>query len=333
MDWTTEVVFQPPPTLDRTLPPIQPTTVTIAPQPSSATLHHVLSLAFESRDRKGKSKVSTPDETKWNLAERAWLDTNAPAPAPVPVAEPEIVTTSADLVREDAEASTSAIPPPPAIAPPTPALATPIPAPIPDAESPFLLLLAAYFPPIPAPPPSEDAPPPPPPSRPTRPRPTPRKLYSLSPLSTLRLSLSGTTLLEFPTLELWTRESFLRARAKGEVELLDPPKLAVIPVRRAEGESGSWERGRGRGRERGRGAVRGGRGRGGASGGGERREEVEERTQDSGWGKRAAPTPVAAEGGGAEQAPRPEKRVMIEEVAVEQASLEGGSRLVDYGSD
>lgn len=245
---------------------------------------------------------------------------------------------------------------------------------IPTDQQPFLLLL--FSPPIPdfsAPPPTDDSissaplPIPLPPSQSLRKaRAPPRTFYLISPITTLSTALEGTTILEFPTFEFMSRETYLRALAKGEMEILAPAiAFAPLPSSTHEKRGGSWERGsstRGGSRGSGRGGSargassrgRGGREVGGGSSG--RREEMNEmdRTQDSGWGKRALPATEETSGRDEETMESASKKIKVEGMDIEMVEnggsaqgfveielvVEGGaggeglgSSLVDYGSD
>ncbi|KAL8292537.1 hypothetical protein RQP46_001149 [Phenoliferia psychrophenolica] len=322
MEWTVEVVFRPPPAKDPSAPPREAQTISPPAQGSSATLYAVLKATLDSKDKKGKGKELSDEERDWLAKERAWLAANAP---PLPA----VATT----VAEPAEASmtsgeVTATAPNPSISAPTPA---------PDDS--FTLLLAPPLVPSTSSSDPDDAPPPPPS------RPAPRALHPLTLTSTLSEALNSTPVLEFPTLELWSSEALLRARAKGLVSVGPKPVLRV-PLPEQRGNVGESSRGRGAGRGgRGRG---GGRGGAATSGGGrEERWEDSGRAQDSGWGKRGAQElEVELEGEGGKRV-RIELELAFEDPApsgggdaveayepllIEQTS-EGGSGLVSYGSD
>ncbi|GAA5860048.1 hypothetical protein JCM1840_001855 [Sporobolomyces johnsonii] len=343
LEWTVEVSFQPRPSTDRSAPPQPPTLITTVPQPSTASLYSVLSAAFAARDKKGKGKAIDPEDEKWIVAEKEWVETFKPAaveemPTAEGVVEGEAAATEggADGKPAGAEESVApdAGPSSPSTAPaPLPQEPTnsPIPAPpelvAASDDSPFVLLLAFYVPPTSAPSttfdpdsPDSSAPAPPP-----VPKAAGRPVYLLSPTPslTLRAALSGATLLETPTFELWPRESFLRQQLLGKLRVVEKP--TELPER-----GGGWERGRGRGRGRGTGANSGGRGRGRGRGGYGGQEHGPGRgwegsngdagrTQDSGWGKRAGDQ-VATE--------QDTKKLRREE-----PSAEGGPSLVGYGSE
>lgn len=306
LEWTTEVTFQPFPHL-KGPSAAAPQSFTTMPHSSSATLHAVLTSAMTMRDKKGKGKEAacTPEETKWREREKKWLRGVAPdeeepkeevaagkaeGEAPFECAAPSTTTPAPDAVAEDVDAEEEDD----------------------EAEPPFLLLLAVYTPP-PASSPSTAS------DEPSNPNlvqassasstttaattsSSCKKFHLLPSLAlTLRSALQYTTLLEYPSFELWSREAFLRARLMGKLEVVDKPRELPVDLH-AAGGGGGWERGRGRGR--GRGADRGtrgsGRGRGGGRGGSagagggrgewsQREEEVpvEQRVSDAGWGKRA----------------------------------------------
>lgn len=321
MEWTVEVVFRPPPAKDPSAPPRQAQTISPPAQASSATLYAVLKATLDSKDKKGKGKEINDEDRAWNAKERAWLATHAPV----------AVVASAEGSDEPSTSTSASLP----TGSPTPTISTSSPTP----DDSFTLLLAP--PPVPSTSADQDdeddaQPPAPIPSRAA-----PRALHPLSLESTLSAALNSTQVLEFPTLELWSSEALLRARAKGLVSV-GPKPIIRAPLPQQRGNVGESSRGRGAGRGgRGRGAGRGG----GATGGREERWEDSGRAQDSGWGKRGAqeieidggdgkrirlelelafddaPTGDGADGGEA-----------FEPLLVEQVE-QGGSGLVDYGSD
>lgn len=333
MEWTLEVVFRRPSGKELAAPPA--TVVSPPAQPSSATMYSVLKATLDSKDRKGKGKEVSEDEKTSAIAERAWLDSHAPVEIPGAAIVEVPVAMQDPAPVESTEASTSALLPSPL--PPTPAPEMPRNL----SPEPFQLCLSPYTPPTASPTPTT--------------KPDPRPLHALSLSSTLADVLSSTYVLEFPTLELWSNEALLRARAKGEVVLA--PKVDLPPQEHGAREDSG--RGRGRG---GRGAGRGGRGGrgGGAAGEGRwdeaRQEPTGEREQDSGWGKRAV---RAVDGEAGDEDSREGKRVRVEENfadgagegeeaddaedgeayagLVEQAMVEfgaaGGLGLANYGSD
>ncbi|GAA5923182.1 hypothetical protein JCM1841_005919 [Sporobolomyces salmonicolor] len=341
LEWTVEVLFQPRPLTDRSAPPQPPTLITTVPQPSTATLYSVLSAALAARDKKGKGKAIDPEDAKWIFAEKEWVETFKPAAVEkeVPTAEGEVEgeAVAAEGAADGKPAGTEesvapeAGPSSPSTAPaplPQEPATSPIPAPpdlvVASDDSPFVLVLAFYLPPTSAPsttfdPDSPDS---------SAPAPSPnqkaagRPVYLLSPTPalTLQAALSGATLLETPTFELWPRESFLRQKLLGKLRVIDKP--TELPER-----GGGWERGRGRGRGRGTGAHSGGRGRGRGRGGYAGQEHGQARgweasngdagrTQDSGWGKRASDQ-VATE--------QDTKKLRREEPAAEEGRLLVGS--------
>ncbi|GAA5908321.1 hypothetical protein JCM6882_006801 [Rhodosporidiobolus microsporus] len=337
LEWTVEVAFQPRPSVDPSSSSSSPVVITIVPQPATASLYTVLSTALAARDKKGKGKEVSPEDAAWVLAEKAWLDSLKPAeeakPAkakeqkPAQAAQEEgLATAEGGEVEGDAAgeaapgegAEPSALPAePPATVPslPEPSSEAPLPetAPIPeptlpepapaDDEPPFVLLLAFFSRPTPSfdaeSTTTSDAPS----SRPSRPSARPLYLVPLppsAPLSTLRAALSGATLLENPTFELWPRESFLRQKLLGKIRVVEKPTAEDVQAAAAAAASyGSGGRGRGRGRGRG-----GEGGRGGYGGAREGREDgggggagFEGRLQDSGWGKRGPPAAADEQGG------------------------------------
>lgn len=321
MEWTTEIIFQPPP------PPTtisEPFRLTLA-IPSSSTLQTILSLAMESRDKKGKGKA-TEDETNWSKTERDWLNS--------------LTTSSASKEGESTNDEVS-----------TELKVTTLPL-IKDIDSPYLfLLVAASIPTFTSHNEDsdlEDSPIPLPISISSKPAKPPAKTYYHPSIeSTLSSSLQGITLLEYPTFELWPRESYLRALAKAQIKILPKPE----PLTALSSGSGGWDRGRvrGRGREgsnrgtrgsRGGGRGGGGNGRGGSHSGnsnGWKDEVIEgERIQDSGWGNKRKITEVE-EG----ESAREEKRERPQEIEIEievsssnySAGTAGDVGLVEYGSE
>lgn len=305
VEWTLEVIFQPPPVHDSTSPVVTAQTITATPQPSSRTMHEVLCKIWEAKDRKGKGKVVTAEEAKWNAAEKEWLD----GYRPLPVAPPENVSGDVGESSEDAEGITTTT------APETRA----------SDDSPYLLLLSAGSV-APAPVSTLDdntsvlSPVVAAPSKPP-----PKLYYSITPTSTLRAALCGSTIIEFPTLELWHRECFLRARAKGQAEIIAVPVSAPI----AQERDGAGGRGRGRGGRGGRGGSSGRGGREGHEGGRHPREAEEDRVPDSGWGKRKKIRPEL------ETLPSTSgpaiAEAMLDTAPLQAAMVMDG--LVDYGSD
>lgn len=323
MEWTTEIIFQPPP------PPttiLEPFSLTLA-IPSSTTLQTILSLAMESRDKKGKGKASE-DETAWSKTERDWLNSFASSSASKEEeftndeGSPELKITTLPLIN--------------------------------NKDSPYLFLLVAAT--IPtftsqdSDSDSEDSPIQIPTTISSKPiKPPPKTYYHPSLDQTLSSSLQGTTLLEYPTFEFWSRESYLRALAKGQIKILPKPEpLAALTSR-----SGSWDRGRGRvrGREGSSRGARGSRGSGRGGGGGNGRggshsgnsngwkdEVVEgERIQDSGWGSKRKIVEVE-EGEGAREEKRERPQEIEIEIEVSSSNYDGSTGggdlgLVEYGSD
>ncbi|GAA5873851.1 hypothetical protein JCM8547_008620 [Rhodosporidiobolus lusitaniae] len=335
LEWTVEVAFQPRPSSSS-----GPTVITTVPHASTSPLYIVLTSALTSRDKKGKGKEVSPEDAEWLMKEKAWVETLKPvkgAKAEKPIEEsvkpePEAVVGGVEEPSTPEEADEATALPEAGPSSPPPTTANPPPAPKPDEaptiaavddDSPFILLLTFYRPPpssfdsshssssnpnlvqptLPAPSSS---------SAPSRPAGRPVYLIS-SPSLTLRAALEGTTILENPLFELWSREAFLRQKALGKIEVVGKPSGDSV---RSAG--GGWEGGgRGRGRGRGRGGAGGrGGGRGGYGGGREEGEReqggggraFESRGQDSGWGKRGPPAPVKGEGG-EEKRPRLESQI------------------------
>lgn len=281
MEWTTEIIFQPRPPPSLTTEPFTLTLSISSTQP----IHQILSLAMDNRDRKGKA-TEIEDDIRWSKVERDWLNSLIPPP----VAETKIEG------EEDSDDLKITV---------LPSIPTSN-----DSESPYLfLLVASSIPTFTAPSlesDSEDSNPAPTPSSSTssKPsRPPPKTYYQPSITSTLSTALQGVTLLEFPTFEFWSRETFLRALAKNQIKILDPP----APFSPRVAGSNGWTRGGGRGRDRGGNrdrdnGGRGGRGggqnsRGGRGGGNSRNNgssngwkddgiEGGDRVSDNGWGKR-----------------------------------------------
>lgn len=357
MEWSTEFTFYPHPSLLPRTSVEAPLTLILSPMNSSSTLHQLLTTALDLRDKKGKGKALSEEDEKWMKAERDWLSEM----------KPEVVITEAvgdgSLFKEEADELIIT------------SLESPITAEVevkstPTDQQPFLLLL--FAPPIPdfSSPPStddsiSDAPlpiPPPTPQTLKKVRAPPRTFYLISPISTLSAALTGTTILEFPTFEFMPRETYLRSLAKGEIQILVPATaFAPLAASTHEKRGGSWERGTSsRGGSRGGrgGPTRGSasRGRGARDGGGfsGRREEINEmdRTQDSGWGKRALPATEETSGRDGGIIESAFKRIKVESMDIERVEnsdnrqafveielvVEGGmgglgNSLVDYGSD
>jgi hypothetical protein len=287
-------------------------TITSSAQPSSHTLSLILAKLFEARDRKGKGKVQSEEELNWIALEKNWLkgfseetrevvDLNNAADAS------ELEATNVVKIEQNSLNATS-VP-----------------------ESLYTLLLSVIPAPLPPTPPID---PDSPPVISTAIQPSPRlpaKLYyKISPKSTLQSILSGTTILEYPTLELWHQQSFLRARAKGSIDILDAPEPlpAVVPRERGLNARGSGRGGRGRG---GTTSTRGGRNDKARDGDGE-----EDRVPDQGWGKRASSS-IAINQEAVEEG-REGKRMKLEidadtPVAQEIVAEKHHGLLVDYGSD
>lgn len=205
-----------------------------------------------------------------------------------------------DIEEDDPEAAASPDPTPEVSLVPPPA-----------DDSPFVLLLAFHSRPIYSDHAPSDG------TQPDRPapsasKPPARPFYQIQLTSslTLRDAISGSCILETPSFELWPRESFLRQKLLGKIKIVEQPNQ--LPLRE---RTGVWERGRGRGRggnrggsdrghtSRGRGRGRGGGGNGGSYEGGQSSQRWEgnqdNRSQDSGWGKRAGGS--EAQGGDAKR--------------------------------
>lgn len=234
LEWTTEVVFQPSPASDPTLSTEQsPTTVNLQPQKSSKTLYQVISDAFNSRDKKGKGKVLDEETSKWVKTEKEWLASLAPTPvSAVPTLAPVPDSTTAcedgQSIEKKPEPSTSTLASATGSPVPPPNLN---PSPIAPNPSPFLLLLSYYAAPIPFIQTSSDDPSSPPiPSLPppTVAKPPARKYFLLEPTLSLRDVLRGTTILEYPTISLWSAERLLRARLEGTVEIVEKPVATLL---------------------------------------------------------------------------------------------------------
>ncbi|GAA5843602.1 hypothetical protein JCM11251_007128 [Rhodosporidiobolus azoricus] len=344
MEWTVEVAFQPRPSTDPSSSSSSTILATTVPQPASASLHTVLSAALAAKDKKGKGKEVSPEDAAWVLAEKAWVESLKPVKEAAQAgkrnearedvaeeaavdAEPPAIAGDGDAELEQEAAAEPALPAmdapsaeilpiADAQAPPSTDTAPPVgPAPpdSPPEEPPFVLLLAFFARPS-ASPFSEDsssAAADPSSSRPSRPPARPLYLIPLplsSPLPDLRTALSGSTILEYPTFEIWPRESFLRQKLLGKIRVVEKP--TGDEVRREAEARAAYSGGRGRGRGRGRG---GGGGRGGYGGAREERDDsgsgggvFEGRAQDSGWGKRGAPQLSSDE-------PNGEKRLRLDE--------------------
>lgn len=298
------------------------------------------------RDKKGKGKEVSEEESKWSEAEKKWLRAFKPDEDVKPA--PKGASGAGESAEGDSkmEDSTAEAPPPPKEEDEDAEDDD-------EAEPPFLLLLSVFTAPPPTPrhgleepeenpnlvtplaPPSAVAPA-------TSPsKPPPRKYYLIHPSLTLKLALASTTQLEYPSFELWSREAFLRARLMGKIEVVDKPtELRSLAPSSLSG--GSWGRGRGRGRGRGGAGGRGGRGgreggQGGREGHPRMEEPVAERVSDGGWGKRGAVTAVPSED---MQEQREEKRPRMEDAAPSAmppapaaAAIVGLGGLVGYDSD
>ncbi|KAM0787794.1 hypothetical protein ACM66B_003848 [Microbotryomycetes sp. NB124-2] len=303
LEWTTEIVLQPPPGTNATSE-----TFLTGPHSSTATLFSMLLATFNSRDKKGKGKPLSEAETSLRNAQWRWLETFKPE-------KPG----QADDAETDNQSNTSLSDEQ-------------------EAEPAFLLLLSLYTPPPRASRPDQDA------EDDTQQvqvselpiKPRPRKYSVATPSSSLQSMISGATILEFPTFELWTREGFLRAKLKGEIEVVE--RLASLPERPQRSNDG-WDRGRGRGR--GRGGGFGSRGRGshqGCSTWNSRGEDgqgdhAHGRTQDSGWQKRSATVALGeeAELTGTETPKHARTEQLAEASSAPVAALSTG--LVAYDSD
>lgn len=263
LEWTVEVAFQPRPSTEPSSASTPPTVITTVPQPTTSSIHAVLTSALGSRDKKGKGKALEPEEEAWVLAQKAWVETFKPSTTPVTAPAQESAPASEAADEDPVDAADEGAEPAPALpeeatgdaalpevsevaADPTvtstehPAPAEPAPAPADDA--PFVLLLALY---IRASPPSDNGYSNAPPSS-TPARPPAREVYLVTPTAslTLRESLAGATLLETPLFEVWPRETFLRQQLLGRIKLVERPSEDEMQARLATGAREGGESGR-----------------------------------------------------------------------------------------
>ncbi|KAI5480908.1 zinc finger, HIT-type protein [Pseudohyphozyma bogoriensis] len=220
VDWTTEILLHPPSAKDPRAPPQQPLIVTNQPLPSTTTLYFLLKAAMDTRDRKGKGKELDEEDAKLRSEQKAWLETFAPLSVPQPAEAVEVPPADA---REDAKLSAEASPPQDGST-------------APSADPPFVILspVVAIPPRISSSSHDDDelstSTTAPPATSTTTPRPSSKSYYTMSPSDTLRKSLVGTTLIEYPTFEIWSREAFLRARALGAIAVAEKPEsLPQLP--------------------------------------------------------------------------------------------------------
>ncbi|GAA5981734.1 hypothetical protein JCM10908_004581 [Rhodotorula pacifica] len=302
LEWTVEVAFQPRLPADASTPLPPPTLITTVPQPSTNTIHSVITAALGSRDKKGKGKAVEPEKEEWLRIEKAWLETIRPPSTNKGKEKNKVQEVKAEANEESVEEAGIVEVEPPAVVEP---------APDPAAQS-FDLLLAFFSRSQHAPPPlpsessdsdedddddetdsesgessasssdEEDnvedvgfaahaalAPTPIEPPKPVIPviQATARRLYRIpvTRATTLREALAGATLLEIPLLEVWPRETLQQQVSQGKIEVLDKPTVEqAAAARRAADEARNASRGRGRGR--GRGGFSGGGGMGGRGG-------------------------------------------------------------------
>lgn len=273
MDWTLEMA------LDSPVADAGKVTLTSKPQASNLQLVKILRTFFEMRDKKGK-KFAEPT-----------------VDGGVPIVDGVRVVAVSRIASENTwlDGLDPQLPPSAESTSPSTTSTAPVPLTVYDAQtSAFILLLAVVeLPPSEPTPESDDEeegslPPPPPPIAPSRS--TAKSYYFLDPFSTLQESLRRTTILEFPTLHLFSRAEYDAEIESGRMEVVDKPVAEVVVSLGSSGFEGNRGGGRGRGGDRGRGG-RGRGGRGGSSRGdsGGRENAGEGGARDNGWGKRAGP--------------------------------------------
>ncbi|KAM0752215.1 hypothetical protein T439DRAFT_379308 [Meredithblackwellia eburnea MCA 4105] len=303
MEWTLDIVF----------PPHSPSTSTsrktFSPpaQPSTALMYTVLKATMDSRTKRersttknnnGKVEPVTAQERDMNEKQREWLDrlldrlNKDEQGRAVPEVESDDKLETAEQQQQQHEPSTDSNPT--CVLPPTATTVMPsslTSSPEETHQEPFLLFLAP--PSLPVPPRHH------PPAAlvqnpnltsltPRTPSPSARTLHPVKLTSSLSSTLSGTSVVEYPTFELWERGEFEERVREGKVRVGE--KLGDLSSdlvsRGGGGGGGGGQRGRGRGRGRGRaGGARWERNDQGGEGGGFL-VGIEGRQRDSGWAKR-----------------------------------------------
>ncbi|KAK4046204.1 Box C/D snoRNA accumulation [Microbotryomycetes sp. JL201] len=308
LEWTTELILHPMPGSNSS----KPETLVTGPHASTTTLFAIVSAALGSRDKKGKAKAVSEGEMEFRTAQWRWLSTFKPE-------ETGKKEDTADETRSDASATEED-----------------------ESEPAFLLLLSLYTPPPRSSRPDQDA------ENetadtdqreaPVLPNKRPARKFSIAtPSSTLQSMLTGATVLEFPTFELWTTEGFTAAKAAGEIDVVE--RLSSLPERQSRSD-GVWNTGRGRGRGRGGLGSRGG-GRGTFSSARSRYPSDGAnvsfgRTSDEGWQKRKAAVELGKDAESESSTTVKHARVESERPKVDDDhadAVSAGPGLVAYDSD
>lgn len=272
----------------------------------------------QKKAKKAKGEKDVQEEGSEEVKEEAKVDKNIGDNAETgeaSSAEPALSAIEPTPSTSATPAPDSALPPLESESVPSSSASPVLPNAAPPLEPPFVLLLTPYIRPSTA---SSAN------STPSSSR-LPPKIVYLVPLSpspspasaalTLRAALEGCTVLETPLFELWPRESFLRQKLLGKLEVREKPTAESVRNAAPSQFEGGGARGRGRGRGRG-GNTQGGRGA--RSEGAEPQDgnggnpAFQGGAQDSGWGKRGPAAPEDSEDDEESEAKRQKLDLAIE---------------------